>query len=149
MVFSGYTEISWLVRDVLTECYTYDCAYERLTTTPISAYGYLILAGTKDDEGVVISRNRFDAAHIDRLNSTDDKWFIVQTNNDHWDSGCYNRCAAAVQRMNDLGQDNLDNGEMRDYVFFMFPNLNYDTIYNSAMIPRDGFIDSMFLDLSE
>jgi len=77
MVFSGYTEISWLVRDVLTECFTYDCAHERLVSNPISAYGYLILAGSKDDEGVVITRDRFGEAHIDSLNATEGKWFIV------------------------------------------------------------------------
>jgi acid ceramidase len=77
MLFSGYTEISWLVRETLTECYSFKCAHQKLVHTPISAIGYLILAGTKDDEGVVISRNRFGEAHEERLNSNNGTWFLV------------------------------------------------------------------------
>jgi hypothetical protein len=70
MMFGGYKEISWIVREALESCDDYDCAYNHLKTTEINALGYIILAGTKDDEGVIISRDRDGAAHEDHLNST-------------------------------------------------------------------------------
>ena len=77
MLYAGHSEISWAVRETLTECDTYKCAYQKLTTEKIDALGYLILAGTKKDEGVVISRDRDGTAHVDHLNATDGKWFLV------------------------------------------------------------------------
>jgi len=77
MMFGGYKEISWIIREALENCDDYDCAYDYLKNTEINALGYIILAGTQDDEGVVISRNRKGAAHEDHLNSTSDRWYLV------------------------------------------------------------------------
>ena len=65
MLFSGFDEISWLIRNCLEKCETYECARKYLEKGKINALGYIILAGTKGDEGVVISRNRLNAAHVD------------------------------------------------------------------------------------
>ena len=75
MLFTGHTEISWLIRSTLDACDTFECAHKMLRDTPIDAYGYIALAGVKEDEGVIISRNRYGAAHEDFLNST--RWFLV------------------------------------------------------------------------
>jgi hypothetical protein len=77
MMFGGYKEISWIIREALESCDDYECAYNYLKNTEINALGYIILAGTQDDEGVVISRNRKGAAHEDHLNSTSDRWYLV------------------------------------------------------------------------
>jgi hypothetical protein len=85
-----------------------------LKNTPISSLGYIILAGTEPDQGAVIARNRFGAAHVDTLNNSTGKWFLVQTNNDHWeDHGCYNRCAAATAKLNQIGQDAINDENLR------------------------------------
>ena len=104
------------------------------------SYGYQILAGTKPGQGVVIARNRFGPAHEDHLNET--RWFVVQTNNDHWDSGCYNRCAAATERMLKIGQDNINQASIREQVMYLFPTLNGDTLYNTEFTPVVDFIDT-------
>lgn len=103
MLFSGYNEISWVIRDTLETCESYECAYNAFKSKKVNALGYIILAGTKADEGVVISRNRLNVAHEDKLNVTAGKWYVVQTNNDHWDGGCYNRCAAAKTHLDGIG----------------------------------------------
>ena len=82
MIFTGYKDISWIIRETLTECNTFDCAYNKLSTDSVIAPGYIILAGTKDYEGVIITRNRFDAAHVDRI--SEDRWYLLQTNEDHF-----------------------------------------------------------------
>lgn len=75
MILSGYKSISWLIRETLTECSSYDCAIEKLSHTPIIAPGYLIVAGTKDNEGTIISRNRFSPANVDTL--SEDRWYLL------------------------------------------------------------------------
>lgn len=46
MMFGGYKEISWIIREALENCDDYDCAYDYLKNTEINALGYIILAGT-------------------------------------------------------------------------------------------------------
>jgi hypothetical protein len=103
MMFSGYKEISWLIRETFVKCDDYDCAYDHLRNTDINALGYIILAGTKDDEGVIISRLREGPAHEDHLNTTNGTWYLVQTNSDHWNQGCFNRCESAHTNLDNLG----------------------------------------------
>jgi hypothetical protein len=149
MMYSGYTEISWAIRDTLTTCDTYECAYKKLSTADISALGYIILAGTKGDEGVVMTRDRFGVAHEEHLNETDGTWFLVQTNNDHWDTGCYNRCAAATEKMTNLSQAEVSPQTIRNSVLYEFPNLNHDTIYNTLFVPITGEIETKLMDYQE
>lgn len=77
MGFAGFQEISWMIRDTLEACDDYDCAYKNLKNRKINALGYLTIAGTKDDEGVVISRARFGTAHEDKLDTKSGKWYVV------------------------------------------------------------------------
>lgn len=91
--------VFWLIRKTMTNCETFDCAEKMLTETPISSLSYIILAGTKSGEGIVISRKQKGAVHVDRLNVTDNKWYLVQTNNDTW-KGCEDRCASATKHLN-------------------------------------------------
>jgi len=145
MLFTGHSEISWLLRSTLDQCDTYQCAFDMLKGTPIDAFGYIVLAGVKEDEGAIISRNRYGAAHVDQLNST--RWFLVQTNSDHWDTvtpgeGCHSRCAAAHENIAKVGQSAMNTTRLRDDVLLQYPNLNHDTIYNSVMTPATGQFDS-------
>jgi len=53
---------------------------------PSMSPGYVIIAGTGKLEGAVISRDRLAPAHIETL--TEDKWFVAQTNDDHFSGIC-------------------------------------------------------------
>ena len=57
----------------------------------------MILAGTKDYEGTIISRDRFAPAHVDNL--TSDRWYLLQTNDDHYAGECEERCKVGNARM--------------------------------------------------
>lgn len=142
MLFTGYPEISWMARDTLTECRNYECAHSRLTQTHIVSLGYLILAGTKSDEGAVVIRSNFKVEHEDRLDTNNGTWFLVQTNEDEWSEGCYNRCAAATARLNEIGQENINHTRLLNDVLLKFPTLNYDTLYHTSMTPSSGYIET-------
>mmetsp|Transcript_11 Transcript_11/g.21 ORF Transcript_11/g.21 Transcript_11/m.21 type:complete len:187 (-) Transcript_11:377-937(-) len=116
LAFLGYNEISWAIRDALTNLHTFNDAKGQLASQKISAVGYITLAGIERDEGVVISRDRFGSANLNQLDSSSGKWFVVQTNNDHWDSGCYDRCKAATENLEKLGQLEVDSETLRSEV---------------------------------
>jgi hypothetical protein len=70
MVFYGEKEISWLVRDTLEYCSDFNCAYNKTRSENIASLGHIILAGTKEYEGVVITRNRHGIDNENQLNDT-------------------------------------------------------------------------------
>jgi len=90
----------------------------------MSSFGYNILAGVKNDEGVVISRGRYGALHEEHLNSSLGTWFLVQANTDQWMQGCSGRCLSATNLMNKLGQEQINPQIIRDEVMTMNPNFN-------------------------
>lgn len=46
-----------------------------LSSTPIIAPTYFIVAGIAGNEGAIISRDRFEVAYSDEL--TDTKWYLI------------------------------------------------------------------------
>jgi len=90
LIFEGYNEVSWLVRDVLTNCEDFQCALNNLMTSPIITPAYLIVAGVQEYEGAVISRDRFGTAHVEML--SEENWYVAQTNDDHFTGVCQGRC---------------------------------------------------------
>lgn len=142
MIFSGFNEISWIIRDTLENCASYECAYDVLKSRKINSIGYIILAGTQPGEGVVLSRNRIDTAYENKLNVTAGKWYIVQTNFDHWQEGCFNRCEAAKTHLDSVGQSNIEISHLRSTVLEKFPNFNFATVYNTVFVPKEGMIET-------
>jgi hypothetical protein len=100
MGFMGFTEISWACREALRECDSFDCAERFMSTQKVNSDSYVIIAGTKGNQGVVLTRSRYQVLHKDSL--SDSKWFLVQTNSDHWADGCTHRCLAATMRLTNL-----------------------------------------------
>ena len=107
-IFIGYNEISWVIRSTLEKCGTFDCAHEILRDSTICALGYIILSGTKENEGVVITRDLDNTVHEEWLDSENGKWYIVQTNSDHFEDICKYRCEEAKKNMDNLSQEKLD-----------------------------------------
>lgn len=75
MLFSGYTQVSYLARRVMQECSDYDCAYYKLQQKTLIAGAYIILAGQGKNQGAVITRGRMLNDDIDKL--SDSKWFLL------------------------------------------------------------------------
>src|SRR4051812_26818881 len=65
LVFEGGNDLSWGIRDVMTNCKDFDCAFEYMKTYPSLSPGYIIMAGVEKNEGAVISRARDGPAFVD------------------------------------------------------------------------------------
>jgi len=74
-LFAGATQPSKLIRDTLTNCGDYSCAYNQLTTVTVISPCYLIVAGTKDYEGAVITRDRTSIANLNQLSESN--WYVL------------------------------------------------------------------------
>lgn len=82
LIFIEQEQTTWIVRDVLTKCADYECALDKLSTVPLISPVYFILAGVKENEGAVITRDRNEIANIATLSN--DTWYLIQTNSDHY-----------------------------------------------------------------
>jgi len=110
-----------VIRDTFQSCNTYDCAFNKLSTTPQIAPSYYAIAGTQKNEGAIITRDRFGAAHIDLL--TKDNWYVAQTNDDHWTGICTIRCQYVRDSMNAIGRDNIKPEDLRQ-ILLQWPSNN-------------------------
>lgn len=105
-IFSGWKQLGWVIRDTFTNCNDFACAKEALTTEQVISPGYIILGGLSGNEGVVISRDKSGPANIRTL--SDDTWFLVQTNDDHFAGVCQERCQVANANMNKLTPETIN-----------------------------------------
>ena len=127
--------ISFLIRNLLEdESVDFDTAVTTLANSKLIAPCYLIVGGTKTDEGVVITHNRDGACDIWHLNQASGRWFLVQTNYDHWQPppSYDDRRDPAERAMNSTGQEALDKDTMYQ-VLSTPPVLNDGTLFTAIM----------------
>lgn len=97
---------------------------------------YITLVGTKGDEGVVISRNRTDTIDVEHVSEED--WYLVQTNDDHYLGECNSRCKAAKQNFDLITREKLTPTVAFDKVLCEPPNVNTLSVYATVMVPSGG-----------
>ena len=122
MIAMGYSQSVKLIRDIMETCDDYDCALKKLSSEPIPSICYFILAGTKDNEGAVITRDRSGPANVTTL--TNENWYVLQTNQDHYDGHCGLRCQSARANLDKLGQGFADVRSVFINVLMQGPVLN-------------------------
>ena len=74
-----------LVRDTISNKeMNFESAVNSLATKRLIAPSYIIVGGTKSGEGAVITRDRASAKDLWRLDPDNGRWYLVETNYDHW-----------------------------------------------------------------
>jgi len=124
-----------LVRDTLADpSLDFEGAIENLAYKPLIAPSYIIIGGVGPDQGAVITRDRIAALDIWRLNSFDGRWFLVETNYDHWEPPpkSDDRRDPAIKGMNEMGRAGLSPSSLF-HVLSTFPVMNNETIYTVTM----------------
>jgi hypothetical protein len=102
------------------------------TVTPI----YLIMAGTQPNQGTVISKGFQGADNIRVLD--EDNWYLVQTNDDHFNGVCQTRCQDAIEHMELIGKDNISYENLLTDVILQPHTLNSFTILTMMTSPSEG-----------
>lgn len=101
--------VSFLVRDALAMDKNFSAAIDRLSYTTTAADAYFIIGGAKPGEGAVITKGRFAPDDTWRLDPASGRWFLVETNYDHWTTPppSDNRRDPAIKAMTNMGQKNI------------------------------------------
>ena len=82
---SGALPPAMLIRQVLHDAPSFEAAVAQLAAgTPIAAPVYYIVGGISAGQGAVVTRNRTAAVGEVFRMAAAEKWFMVQTNYDHW-----------------------------------------------------------------
>lgn len=131
--------VTFLAREVMTNEYDFESAVANLSNDTLIADVYYIVAGVSAGQGVVISRNRLNAADVWRLDAASGRWFEVETNYDHWEQPPWydDRVVPANNAMNAMGQSGLTLDGMFK-VLSIKPVLNLQTTYTILSCPADG-----------
>ena len=99
--------IAFAIRDLLEDdSVDFEKAVTHLSNIELTTPSYIIFGGLTDNQGAVIIRDRKKAIDIWWLNGTDNRWFLVETNYDHWNPPPKDddRRDPANKLMNSVGQ---------------------------------------------
>ncbi|XP_075234167.1 acid ceramidase-like isoform X2 [Lycorma delicatula] len=150
-----------LTREVMETANSYTQAQKALFAPDLIAPVYFILAGRKSHQGCVITRGRHDADlwslenyvvndNIDNVDSSNtSKWFLVQTNYDHWKKPPFydNRVDPANQCMKQFGSKHAEDTLYK--VLSTRPVLNKLTTYTAIMDVTSGDLHSWIQDCED
>ena len=113
---------------------TFETVVDFLATGRLIAPSYIIVGGTKAGEGVVITRDRTAAKDLWRLDPDNGRWYLVETNYDHWQPPptSDNRRDPAIKAMDETTHAGL-NATSLFKVMSTPPVLNSGTTYTVVM----------------
>ncbi|GMR42496.1 hypothetical protein PMAYCL1PPCAC_12691, partial [Pristionchus mayeri] len=130
IVTKFHNPVSFVMRETLEEESTFDGAVERLSKTHLICPAYIIVGGVNKFEGAVISRDRWRAADVERLDEKN--WFLVETNFDHWKEDGDKRRITATRLLTKMGRRRL-NSDSLFRVLSSTPVRNNLTIYSGVL----------------
>jgi len=133
----GWPTVSWMIRTTLLKAETYDEALKIFLEKPSISGSYIIMAGTKPNEGAVITRGRKNAEDVITLNET--AWFLAQANNDRW-LPPDERTVKANLWMQELGQANVSLQNIVEKVLMIPPIFREETVAIDLMFPLKGYM---------
>jgi len=122
---------------------SFEKAIDYFSKTPVSAAGYMIVAGVKAGEGAVLTRDRDSLVDMWRLDAIAGRWFLVETNYDHFLMPPFgdNRRAPEFRALEEIGQDHIDAEGLFGVLSIDHVNhtagenepMNSETIYTTIM----------------
>jgi len=146
LLVPGTRVLAFLVRETLENVNTFSEAVDRLASTSLIAPCYITMSGTKPGEGVVITRNRYDAADLWKLNPQNGIWNLVQTNDDHWQPDSDGRSTVAKRLMRVIGQNKINEDSLFS-VLSTKPVLAPSTTYTTLMSSMTGNVTTYIREL--
>ena len=127
------------IRDLLDDPSSdFEKVVDTIANTQFIGPFYAIVGGVSGDEGAIITHNRTTGIDVWRLNSTENRWFILETNYDHWlpPPKSDNRRDPANKMMNDTGLSDVSSDSILKTLSTP-PVLNDGTIFTVLMSAAD------------
>lgn len=139
--------MGFLTRSVLENATSYEEASSLLSQTKLLAPVYFILGGNQTGQGCIITRARMENLKPLELNSKQGRWYLLQTNYDHWKKPLFldDRRTPGMKCMNQTLQSNISRKTLYD-VLSTKPVLNKLTTYTTLMEVSTGKLESFIRD---
>ncbi len=146
---SGAMGNSILIRRTLETKQSFQEAVDYLSTQPIVTYCYYVVAGLRGNEGAIITRVRNYAEDIWYL--SDDSWYIIQTNYDHWKLQPLedDRVTPAKTILESLGQSSFNTASMWNLLSTRPIYKNSAVIHTNVMIPARKYYRAEVREIDE
>jgi N-acylethanolamine-hydrolysing acid amidase len=132
----GGHSIGLFLRSLLQDHTTLDEAIGVVESAHLDAPAYIIMGGT-GGQGAIVTRERETTADTWMIDAAAGRWFLVETNDDHWKPPQDIRRDAANAHMNATAPAALTQ-EFMFGVQSAFPNLNAMTTYTTVMSVDGG-----------
>ena len=133
----GGHSIGFFLRNTLETAADFDAALGAVQAAPLDSPSYIILGGS-GGKGAIVTRERAVTVDTWRLDRAEGRWFVVQTNDDHWSPPKDIRRAAANRHMNATTPAALSVDFMWE-VMSAYPTQNSGTTYTTVMSPDTLF----------
>jgi len=127
--------VSFHIRDALDhDDFSFNEAIVFLADKSLIAPCYIIVGGANPGEGVVITRDRIALLDQMRIDSSEGKWYVLETNYDHWNTPPPDddRRDPAIRAMDTMTRAKL-NGQALYNVLSTPPVFNSHTAYTVVM----------------
>lgn len=126
--------VSFLMRESVSTGLEFEQAVALLSSKETIADIYFIVGGMKAGQGAVITRDRPKAADVWRLDTAKGRWFLVETNYDHWTTAppSDDRRDVAIKTLKEVGQANITATALFKVLSTKLV-LNNGTIYTTVM----------------
>jgi hypothetical protein len=148
---TGGTSVGMFLRDQLEGGAEFENTLAVVADTKMIAPVYIIMGGTKENEAVVVTRDRLSADDevgegIWRIDSGDHYWRL-ETNYDHWVDvpETDNRRDPANACMEALTARGVSTDSVRECLSEE-PVLNHGTVYTTLMSASEGYFDTLVRD---
>lgn len=140
--FINNIPVGYQLRKTLLAHKTFKGAVEELSNIQLGGNCYLIVSGLKDNEGVILIREK--EFLVEKIELSDEQWFLIATNYDRKnimdDLKDFRRIPAEL-RLLAKGQ-NCTEQDIFDNVMSKYPNFNEQTIITTLMNSKSGYFNA-------
>jgi len=122
----------------------YEGFVKYLKETDTVSKAFYIIAGAKQNQGVVITKFRNKVQNTTTLNPQAGRWFVAQTNykGNIPDPKNDNRATAAIDWLNEIGWNEINKDNLVSKIFTIYPIFNNETLHTTIMQPSTGYFNT-------
>lgn len=143
-IYSGLPEIGVMIRYAMTDNKDFESVQAAVAASRTVVPMYIIMAGTKENQGIVLSKDEYGVADLKQLDA--DNWYLVQTNDDHFSGICQQRCVDGKEHMEAIGKDKINLDNLLTDVILQSHTFNEYTIYTTMASPSEGIFNAYGFD---
>jgi len=144
-IIRGRMSPTYVVRQGFETIPDYEGFVKFLKETKTISNVFYIVAGTKENEGTIITKFRENVENVTSLDVQKGRWYVLITNYNSRlsDPARDNRATAAREWMDKIGQTAINKDNILEQVMKKYPVFNNLTFHTSVMQPQTNYFNTM------